>query len=386
MPIPTQLEIQRLWNLLPHPRGTFIRWFARKGDIRVGGGVDTVEELILAAYSCGGLHYPPHGMNFYVAPNPAATRAGTRHRAVDVTHWSWFLIDIDPVEPNAQPEIVVQAVLGKLGKWWGVDFSVRRPLIIHSGRGAQIWIRLSDIILDDRQQEGRFVGMSFNIMKGVPLEHPTGVCTRRTARVTNGFWLKKLAEEIGTLRGCRIDTTCADLPRVMRCPGTLNTKTNQPALLLVPSAEIFYLAQSLVEGVPPEQFIPVPVATLPSGTPWQQVFVHLTIRAQNYLTQGKDEPGRHDTMFHTALCLAERGLDRNEVRRALEYGNERWDALHPGAKLKLDPPDIEHALDTAFRRLQRASESDTLVVEGEVPTTDPEEVLDAENLRSHGQE
>jgi hypothetical protein len=351
-----QLEVPKLWKLLPHPPGTFVRWFARKGNDRIGGGVDTVEELMLAAASA-------EGMNFYVAPNPAATRAGTRHTAQQVTNWSWFLIDIDPLEgaSNPRPEMVMEFVLGKIGKWWGVDFNSRRPLLIHSGRGAQAWIRLDDYPFDDRYPDGRIVGA------GEPGGGSTEVVTRRTARITNGFWLKKLAEEIGTMSGCRIDTTCADLPRVMRCPGTTNMRNGKTAILIVPSAEQYVgLSSTLVAAVPPELFEPVPVPVLPPGTQWQSVFVHLTLRAQSYMTQGRDEPGRHDTMFHTALCLAERGLDRDSVRVALQYGNQRWDDLHPreieeGApRMALKPEDIEHALDTAFRRLQRATQSDTM--------------------------
>lgn len=345
-----QLEIRKLWDLLPHPEGTFTRWFARRGNERIGGGVDTAEELLFAARSA-------LDMNFYVAPNPASTRAGTRHNASQVTHWSWFLVDIDPVEDTAEPELTADVVLGKLWSWWGIDFSQRRPLLIHSGRGVQIWIRLEDIPLNP---------------------DVCGTFNPRVARITNGFWLKRLAEEIGTMRGCRIDTTCMDLPRVMRCPGTLNTKTGKSALLIVPSAEMYVgLAKQLVKAVPPDLFKPVPITTMPAGTPWQQVFVHLTIRAQKYLTEGKDEPGRHDTMFHTALCLAERGLDRDEVRRALQNGNERWDALHPGAEMTLQPSDIEHALDTAFRRLHGQEESATL-------DSGPESTLTTEDANAEG--
>lgn len=332
MPPLTRLEIPKLWPLLPHPTGTFVRWFAKKGSQTIGGGVDAVEELLLAAE-----HTP--GMNFYVAPNPAGTRAGTRHRTADVTHWSWFLIDVDPVQEGANPALVAEEVLMALGIWWEIDFNERRPLLIHSGRGAQIWIRLDDIVLDDER--------------------------RRRARITNKYWLELLADYIGTTRGCRIDTTCSDLPRVMRCPGTMNMKTGSPAILIVPSAEQYEgLASKMMAGVPPEQFRKVSVQSLPSGTSWQSVYVHLTIRAQNYLTRGQDEPGRHDAMFHTALTLAEKGLPRDEVRRAIEWGNKRWDALHIHAEevMALEPEDIEHALDTAFARLQRSSERDTMIV------------------------
>lgn len=345
-------EIQKLWTLLPHPPHTFVRWFARNGQDRIGGGVDTVEELMWAAASA-------QGMNFYVAPNPACTRAGTRHRAEHVMRWSWFLIDVDPVEQVANPPCVIEQVLYKLGQWWSVDFGTRMPLQIYSGRGAQVWIRLPDYLLYD-ELEGKVAGMAFPLVG------------RRQARITNGYWLDRLAAEIGTSYGCRIDTTCKDLPRVMRCPGTVNVKTGSLACLIVPSEEVFELGPRLVAGVPGEMFIPVPVETLPAGTPWQSVLVHLTIRAQDYLTKGKDEPGRHDTMFHAALCLAERGLEREMVREALEYGNERWDVRHSIAagdpnSMRLKPEDIEHALDTAFRRLNRAGQCVTLDVEGDSP-------------------
>jgi len=352
MQLPNPSEIRKLWDLLPHPRNTVVRWFARNGDERQGGGADNVDELILSAEACA-------GMNFYVAPNPASTRAGTRHRAEQVTHWSWFLMDIDPVEPVADPGPVVDYVLGKLWSWTGIDFERRRPLIINSGRGMQIWVRLPDVPLDETDGPGDLAGVAL---------------PRLVARVTNGWWLNRLAEEVGTMNGCRIDTTCADLPRVMRCPGTVNQKTGRYTNLTIDSSEVFEeLPRILSAAVPPELFEPQPIITLPEGTPWQHVFVHLTLRAQDYLTYGKEEPGRHDTMFHVALTLAEAGLPRDEVRRALQYGNDLWDRQHPAEAAveprALKPKDIEHALDTAFRRLLRDGKSGTLVVEAPAADT-----------------
>lgn len=350
MPLLRSSEIRRLWELLPHPPGTFTRWFARMGNERLGGGCDDVEELVLSAFSCGGLN---GGMNFYVAPNPASTRAGTRHNAEQVTHWSWFVMDIDPVGPFPRPAVVVDYVLGKLWTWTGIDFSRRRPVIIDSGRGMQVWIRLPDVPLDE---------------EGGPGDLACVALPRLVARVTNGWWLKRLADEVGTMEDCRIDTTCADLPRVMRCPGTVNQKTGNVTSLLVDSAEVFEeLPRILSAAVPPELFEPQPIITLPAGTPWQAVFCHLTLRAQDYLTNGKDEPGRHDTAFHVALTLAEAGLPRDEVRRAIQYGNDLWDKRHPEEAAveprALKPQDIEHSLDTAFRRLLRDGKSGTLEVE-----------------------
>lgn len=345
-------EIQRLWEILPHPPGTYIRWFARKGEERMGGGTDTVLELYLAAEALLNRY------NFYVAPNPASTRVGTRHRAEQVSHWSWFLMDIDPVEELARPDMVVDFVLARLSEWWGIDFRTRRPVIINSGRGMQIWIRLPDYVVNHP-----CIGMP----NGEVLEFDDGMVTNAlTARVTNGYWLKRLADTVGTMNGCRIDTTCADLPRVMRCPGTVNQKNFAFASFVVDTSEVFTdLPRTMISAVPPEMFVPPPVITLPEGTPWQNVFAHLTLRAQDYLTYGKEEPGRHDTMFHVALTLGELGLPRDEVRRALQHGNELWDRRHGTDDRALEPKDIEHALDTAFRRLLRDGKSVTMEVGAE---------------------
>lgn len=341
MPLLNPSDVRKLWDLLPHPPGTFTRWFARQGDHRMGGGCDTVDELLVAAAMT-------QGMNFYVAPNPASTRAGTRHNAEQVTHWSWFLMDIDPVQDKAAPAVVADFVLKTLSNWWGVNLFQRFPVLINSGRGVQIWVRLADTPLDETDGPGDLAGVAM---------------PRLIARVTNGWWLKRLADEVGLMAGCRIDTTCADLPRVMRCPGTENIKNNSVAHFIVDTSESFPDLPAILTGaVPPELFEPQPIITLPEGTPWQNVFAHLTLRAQNYLTYGKEEPGRHDTMFHTALTLAEAGLPRDEVRRALQHGNELWDRRNGTEDRALAPKDIEHALDTAFRRLLRDGKRDTFEV------------------------
>jgi hypothetical protein len=49
-------------------------------------------------------------------------------------------------------------------------------------------------------------------------------------------------------------------------------------------------------------------------------------------------------MFHTAKKLQEVGCTRESVRRAITYANSLR-----GEDSELEPKDIEHALDTAFR-------------------------------------
>lgn len=336
--------IRRLWDLLPHTETssgpTTVRWFAKSfdGHVKWGGFADTFAELWNAAVNCP-------GMNFYVCPNPSDSRSGVRHSTKDVTHWSWFLIDVDPVvKEGYDPALLMAHALAQLGKWLNKDFTVTRPVVIDSGRGMQAWFRLGDILHYEDRDDGR---ISSYYIPGVG----TRTCvTRRTARLAMRYWLERLSDTLGEIGGCRIDTTCSDLPRPMRCPGTVNVKTGRMAEFISDSDHVFGgivgLAELLVGATPQSRFKQEPVPSVPDGTEWQDVFVHLTIKAQKYLTSGKVEPGRHETMWHTARSLAEKGLTRDAVRRALEWGNSRR-----GPEMELKPEDIEHALNTAFNRL-----------------------------------
>jgi hypothetical protein len=332
--------IRQLWNVLPHPPFTTVRWFAKSldGKEKWGGYADEPEELKSA------IDDSP-GKNFYVCPNPSSSKVGIRHRTEDVQYWSWFLIDIDPVvKVGYAPRPLLDMTVLTLGEWLGRRIE---PVVIYSGRGMQAWIRLNDPILTDVPLDG--LPLQFDAYDMIPIE-------RRVARLTMRYWLEKLNKRLGTVGGCKIDTTCSDLPRPMRCPGTVNMKTGQMSTIIEASTTIHRgLDALLITGVPPHQFRVDPVPSVPAGTEWQDVFVHLTIKAQNYLTRGKVEPGRHETMWHTARNLAEKGLTRDAVRRGLQWANERQ-----GLDMALTLDDIEHALDTAFARLTLGLDGSTL--------------------------
>lgn len=294
-----------------------------------------------------------------MAPNPTNATGGDRHKASDVTHWSYFLIDMDPLPKpehsddcalalgggcdcpvsiweKPDPQAAMAEALIWLGEWTGRDFREGKsglPLIIDSGRGVQAWIRLADIVLDDRCPQGKLWHSDDDVIH------------RKTARRVNGYWLKKLDERLGVCHGCRIDTSVSDLPRVMRCPGTRNVKTGRKARFLHLTDHRFYgLAELLVTGTPDKAMEdPEPPAEITPGRPWQEVFSHLTLTAQTYLLRGQAEPGRHKVMWHTAKKLRELGVTREEARRALKYANRL-----AGKDERLPPDQIKHALDTAY--------------------------------------
>jgi len=306
-----------------------VRLFTRKGDERSGDFAESAEEVRAFA-----LAYKDR--NVYVAPNPTNSTLGARHTAAEVTHWSYFLIDMDPVEEQFNAENALSVALLWFGEWMGWDFDAHkgmRPIIIDSGRGMQAWIRLEDIALDD---------VTVNI--GISTQRRVFL-SRMVARRANGYWLKKLDEKLGVCHGCRIDTSVSDLPRVMRCPGTVNVKTGRTAEFVHATDYVFKgLAELIVSGTPSAALTdPEPPTDLEAGLPWQEVFPHLTRMAQTYLSQGQEEPGRHKVMWHTAKKLHELGVTRQEARKAL-----RWANALKGEDAALPPDQVKHALDTAY--------------------------------------
>jgi hypothetical protein len=301
-----------LWSLLPHPSPEHVvRTYWRRPDGTRGGDyARTQKELDRFIEVCF-----KTGRNGYLAPNPTKCKTGDRHETLDVTHWSWFLIDVDPVQEECDPLATLNEALLWLGEWAGKDLTRSRPTIIDSGRGMQAWIRLDDQILTSHY------GVLREEMVDAIIEG-RGNVDRKTARKTMSHWLKRLDERIGLMNGCKIDTSCSDLPRLMRCPGTTNQKTGRTASILYPGdGPVAGLAQLLVTGTPASAFAEAKYEG-DVGRTWQAAFGDLTRAAQDYLTKGKEEPGRHVTVWKTLKSLAEKGVYEGEARKAIAYANK----------------------------------------------------------------
>lgn len=329
----TQADLfQQLWAVLPHPAGTVVRMMSKAKDGAVNGdSARTWREMDNFARYWGA-----RDQSVYVCPNPCRVGVGSvRHSAKDVTHWSYFLIDMDPVSEVYDAQAAIEEALLWFGEWLGRDFKRTPPLTIDSGRGRQAWIRIDDWKLAESMDE-----VHAHMEGRGPL-----VIGGRIARAVNGYWLKMLDERLGLVHGCRIDTSVADLCRPMRCPGTVNRKTGRQANFIVRTDQIFGgLAALMTTGTPKEVTAAPPEVVSRPGLSWQKAFSSLTLTAQTYLLDGHEEPGRHKTMFHTAKKLQEVGCTRDSVRRAITRAN----GLR-GEGSALDQKDIEHALDTAFK-------------------------------------
>ena len=306
--------IDQLWDILPHPSSEHVVRLFWKGPGEQRGGDYARNTRELERFIDNTIGY-----NVYLAPNPTKSTVGMRHSAGDVTHWSYFLIDVDPIASYAypKPEYVMHQSLSLLRGWLSLDSL--DPVIIDSGRGMQAWIRLSDTEFNETM-------------------------TRKRARKAMGYWLKRLHDEIGLMHGCKIDTATSDLPRLMRCPMTRNTKTGRKTSIVSVGAQSHPgLDETLCSMVPESVYNEPEVGMYKTGRKWQLAFSDLTRTAQSYLQHGQEEPGRHKAMWHTARKLAEVGCERSETYRAIVRANSLM-----GEDNMLPVIEIERALDKIY--------------------------------------
>ena len=322
-PAGTLEHTELLWSLLPHPPGSVVWYFARKDGFNVGDFAKDAKELHVATQT-----YSDDGFNVYIQMNPTRRTGGTRSAAKDITHWSWLLLDIDPVEECPNPALAMDQFVERMELHLGV---MLHPTIVYSGRGIQAWVRLEDILFDDFDSAVPADGIYF--LGGDP-KSPVSV-SRRVARLATGNALRVVAKEVGEVAGCRLDTSCSDLPRVMRMPGTINQKTGARAFVARVGDFNPGVSQAMVKYTPPEAFVVREFDPIEGGRKWQDVVSALTLRAANFIRYGTEEPGRHVTVYATLKSLLDHGVLEDEARKAVRWGNNatipplRDDELEP---------------------------------------------------------
>jgi len=322
----TNRDIEWLWDLLPKPHG-IVRWFARNADSSeiAGDFADSARSLVGAA------HAYKH-LNFYVQPNPTGQRTKLRSSAKDVTHWSYLLIDIDPIPGVlSSPVGALQYALSTLGWWQATDI---KPLILDSGRGMQAWVRLEDVPVSTPSLDGGLTHYGARVAANFALKYLDN------ALITEGA---RAGQSIVGLHGCRVDVSCSDLPRLMRCPGTVNIKTGRRAVLLESGVVHKHLHTWLLNKVPHEDLIPRVIVPQP-GRKWQQVVSKLTMTAALCLKEGTTEPGRHKTFSATLKSLQENGICADNALAALIEANRK--TVPP-----LDLPELERMVAAQYREL-----------------------------------
>lgn len=304
LPEPGTLEHTQLtWSLMPFPTAnTVLRYVAmdKKRGTLVGDFARTPEELHEAM-----LAYNVDGCNFYIQLNPTEVLNKSKTNKFDISNWSWFLLDIDPIDvAGYKPGILLDLAIEKLQTEIGRFLF---PTIVYSGRGVQAWFRIPDIKLHD--------GDSLSIDE-------TGV-SRFTARQSMGYWLRHLADRSGVVAGCRVDPCTSDLPRIMRMPGSINYSTGNRAMILRVGDFNTTLAEDLVMNTPAESFVTPVIQAFEGDMTWQQAMSRVTKKAHDFCLFGWASPGRHEAMWHTLMSLKEVGVSKEEAIKGVMSGN-RW--------------------------------------------------------------
>ena len=283
-PSTIQDAAQATWDMLPLPADTYRYIFARKGSSVRGTWVPSATAL--ARIICS---HPD--WNLYIQLNPARSRSKLRPAACDVSHIQAVLVDIDPVERDASMFGAAAAVLqdcceiGLERRFLIVDS--RSIAVIDSGRGVQLWFLID------------------------PIEATPANAGRVRATV------KIIADRFGSFSGCRIDTSCSDLARLARLPGSINQKTGHQAQILVPATP---MPATWLENIEP---LMPPVTSHPrdlAGKTIVSVLAHISDSAADFLQHGISEPGRHARCFHTMKSLQEAGVKRESALRLCLLG------------------------------------------------------------------
>jgi len=311
--------IHNTWDILFRDRapaylGTpyMLHWFASRpdGTARMGDYAMSPAELVKAVLAA-----EKQEMNFYVQLNPSVRRDGVRNRAEDVTHWNYHLLDLDP-GANAEPLLALEEVLRFYHHRLGV---VLKPHIIFSGRGVQAWVPFyPPIPTSEPLRLGEWEGKYSEVINRV-----------------QSYWLRLAEDRVGNVHGCRLDPAVADLPRVMRMPGTVNVKSGKEAAWIKEGTPSHTLAHLLVSYADTKAVVPPALPEWMPGRTWQ-FYVPLTNwSAHRYLTVGGDQGTRHDMAVKAAKNLYELGCEEEQAQAALAWGN-RLSAPEPLSSVEME--------------------------------------------------
>lgn len=266
--------------------------------------------------------YVPHGLaseflatvehfvrvrwDFYLQLNPSLRRWGTRCSADDITAWCFVPFDLDIVDKSAPADL--DAATHGLTELVKSYFGLRHlaPHIVFSGRGQQLWYQIERLPLDADLLLPEMLA---------PIHAPRAV--RLVQRYWSDFFNRRLS-----VPNVTVDLSCVDLPRVMRCPGTVNAASGAIASI-IRTGDLGNegLAHAMLRYAPAAVFDPPPEPpTALAGRPWQAYIPHLTRTAADFLTRGASEPGRHKAVSAAVKSLCDVGCPREEALKAVRWG------------------------------------------------------------------
>jgi hypothetical protein len=288
-PVPD--AIQRAWDLFQW--NGEVRLFAKnEKTFPIGSRIRSANGLAAAVRNLGA-----KGLNVYLninVPVGGGLKAARKHMKV----WRAVPIDLDP-DTDAHQDYTPGVALGNvLALAENLLPGIRAgATIAYTGRGMQAWLFLAE---------------------PVPIESLDHAKT--IERKMSGF-LHRLRSEWAGQFGYHVDTSVSDLPRVVRCPGSINMKTGQTCRIIAePTAN---LCSSMFDGfeadAPKIEIVPV----VDSGVTPYMARPFLTGAAYGFITQGEERGGRHKAAVAAVRSIREIGLPLDKAMRWVSKGANR---------------------------------------------------------------
>lgn len=224
--------------------------------------------------------------NLYVCLNPSFKASGKPSQK-DITFVEWMVLDIDPM-PKGPSYRYSCSVLDIVAPLLLEDYNLvayEHYAVVNTGRGLQLWLPVKQGNLTCSQAD--------RVIKGL------------TASIRD-----KIEENLNEI-GYHVDTSCADIARVVRLPGTINHKTGRRATFMGRVPEIS------AAGIDLEQFQNLAVAEheppkpLAAASMFYLAPALLPINLETLL-RGTDTSyeSRHKRLYALAKNLQELGVDR----------------------------------------------------------------------------
>lgn len=290
-------ELERTYSLLEDPTHRRVHWTAKSPFVQslVGGFSHSAQELARDLQR-------QDGWDCFVSLNPCDNVMGPKPAKAQTTALRWIGIDVDPLRNQPIDAAICASHLHlAIAAITGRDDST---VMVSSGRGLWAWLRVEDQQLATPSEQE----LADNLIKGFT-----------EAVATSPFWHGAPG---------RIDTACADLSRIVRCPGTLNYKTHRQAQLLLDCPEPAPVPFALLTKIAAPYTVglgrPVPPPPI-SPTTAQDVIPHMNLTSRQFALVGVDSDveSRHRRLFSTAKNLHELQVPKDLASFVLWSGAER---------------------------------------------------------------
>lgn len=265
------------------------------------------------------------GWNHYICGNPVRESCAGKPKLEDVTVARIMLIDADPQTPGADTALAIS----KVGMWLrGETNNDVIPIVIDSGRGTQAWLRCS---LTNEERRAL-------------IQHLARVCATD---------------------GVKFDAT-QNPDRLMRLPGSTNTKTGRVARVVGPGQGCFTSEHFKSAGISLEVAKEIKASALSTEKPSDADMAFLTGQAKDVWDAPAEKGERSKRDFRLVLALIRAGAPEDVACRLLwampgskaatdGRGQDYWDATMASVRRHLE--DEERLLARA-RALPEMAKSD----------------------------